>query len=431
MRVCASYGEVPDRPAEADMHEIRLDVFDALPPYADGNSIVTLAGKDISLVPKDFKGLVDVGESDAEIPFRKIRSVHDFEGTPSEAKLREIMEHGDQELSKCACRVNSFRDLHTIFEVASTTQRKHLILGMGELGTVTRIRQTLLGNDFSFGYVGKKTAEGQLSAEEMMSLGDDCKVVGIIGHPLGHTMSPQMQEAAMADRGIRGKYLKFDVEDLEMVEDVVREYNITGLNVTIPYKKDITEHLHSLGPAAEKMGAVNTIINRNGDLIGANTDYAGVLYSFKKAGRRLSECGKVLVYGSGGASRSAVYAAHQAGCDVFVMGRTPEKVWELCRSMDCHVAQGRSVAGYDAIINCTPVGMKEDSGYMFDLDEISGRTAVMDMVYNRKTELVRAAESRGCTVADGRDMLVGQGARSFELWFGEKPDTDLMRKAIL
>ncbi len=431
MRVCASYGTVPDRPADADMHEIRLDVFDSLPPYADENSIITLAGKDISRVPEGFKGLVDVGESDVEIPFRKIRSVHDFEKTPSEAELRAIMEHGDQELSKCACRVNSFGDLHTIFEVASTTQRKHLILGMGELGTVTRIRQTLLGNDFSFGYVGGKTAEGQLSAEEMMGLGDDCRIVGIIGHPLGHTMSPQMQEAAMADKGIKGKYLKFDVEDLDHVEDVVREYNITGLNVTIPYKKDITEHLHSLGPAAEKMGAVNTIINRNGDLIGANTDYAGVLYAFKKAGRRLSECPRVLVYGSGGASRSAVFAASEAGCEVFVMGRTPEKVRELCRSMDCHVAQGRSVKGYDAIINCTPVGMKEDSGYMFDLDEITGKTTVMDMVYNRKTQLVKRAESAGCVVADGRDMLVGQGARSFELWFGEKPDTELMRKAIL
>ena len=430
MRVCASYGEVPDRPAKADMHEIRLDVFDELPSYADQNSIVTLAGKDISCVPRDFKGLVDIGESDEEIPFRKIRSVHDFEKTPSESELREIMGHGSQELSKCACRVNSFKDLHTIFEVASTTSRKHLILGMGELGTVTRIRQTLLGNDFSFGYVGKKTAEGQLSVEEMNQLGDDCRIVGIIGHPLGHTMSPQMQEAAMAACGIKGKYLKFDVENLENVEDVIREYNISGMNVTIPYKKDIIEHLHSLGPAAEKMGAVNTVINRNGDLIGANTDYAGVLYAFKKAGRKLSACSKVLVYGSGGASRSAVFAAHESGCEVYVMGRTPEKVRELCKSMDCHAVQDRSVVGYDAVINCTPVGMKEDSGYMFDLDELSSETSVMDMVYNRKTGLVKAAESKGCIIADGKDMLIGQGAKSFEPWFGVKPDTEIMRKAI-
>ncbi|MCQ2085796.1 MAG: type I 3-dehydroquinate dehydratase, partial [archaeon] len=218
------------------MHEIRLDVFDVLPDYADENSIVTLAGKDISAVPSDFKGLVDIGESDAEIPFRKIRSVHDFEKTPSEEALREIMQHGNQELSKCACRVNTFSDLHVIHKVATSTEREHLILGLGELGTVTRSRQ---------GILGRKTAEGQLSAAEMNELGDDCKLVGIIGHPLGHSMSPQMQGAAMRDKGIKGLYLKFDSPDLGNVDDVIREYDITGMNVTIPYKQDIIPHLDS------------------------------------------------------------------------------------------------------------------------------------------------------------------------------------------
>ena len=88
MRVCASYGSVPDRLADADMHELRLDVFDVLPPDLDRDCIVTLAGKDISAVPAGFEGMVDVGDSDAEIPFRKIRSVHDFEKTPSEEVLR-------------------------------------------------------------------------------------------------------------------------------------------------------------------------------------------------------------------------------------------------------------------------------------------------------------------------------------------------------
>ncbi|MCQ2079983.1 MAG: shikimate dehydrogenase [archaeon] len=430
MRVCASYGSVPDAPADADMHEIRLDVFDTLPEYADENSVVTLAGKDISAVPAGFKGLVDIGESDAEIPFRKIRSVHDFEKTPSEAALREIMAHGDQELSKCACRVNTFSDLHTIHKVATTTERRHLILGMGELGTVTRIRQELLGNYFSFGYVGRKTAEGQLSAEEMMALGDDCRLVGIIGHPLGHSMSPQMQGAAMRDKGINGLYLRMDSPDLEHVEDVIREYDITGLNVTIPYKQDIIPHLDSVEGPAERMGAVNTIINRNGTLVGTNTDYAGVLHAFERAGRKLSECSRVLVFGSGGASRSAIYAAQESGCDVRVLGRTPEKVAAVCRDMGCEIAPEATLRGYDAVINCTSIGMNEDSPYMFDLADLDKDMAVMDMVYNRRTQLVQAAMDRGCVVASGRDMLVGQGAMSFEKWFGVRPDTEVMRKAI-
>ena len=95
MRVCASYGSVPDRLADADMHELRLDVFDVLPPDLDRDCIVTLAGKDISAVPAGFEGMVDVGDSDAEIPFRKIRSVHDFEKTPSEEVLRRTLETAD------------------------------------------------------------------------------------------------------------------------------------------------------------------------------------------------------------------------------------------------------------------------------------------------------------------------------------------------
>ena len=115
MRVCASYGAVPGSPADADMHEIRLDVFPSVPDFAGADDIVTLAGKDISCVPKDFEGLVDVGDSDAEIPFRKIRSVHDYERTPSAEELVRTLNSGDQELSKYACMVNSFTDLHNIF----------------------------------------------------------------------------------------------------------------------------------------------------------------------------------------------------------------------------------------------------------------------------------------------------------------------------
>ena len=430
MRVCASYGSVPDVPADADMHEIRLDVFDSVPSFADENSIVTLAGRDISLIPEGFPGLVDVGESDVDIPFRKIRSVHDYESTPSFDDLAHILNTGDQELSKCACMVNSFSDLHTIFKTATSVKRKHLLLGMGELGTITRIRQDLLKNEFSFGYVGKKTASGQLSVEEMKALGDDCKIVGLVGHPIEHSMSPQMHQAAMKAAGINGIYLKFDSPDLAHMDDVIREYDLTGINVTIPYKQEIREHLDSVEGAADSIGAVNTIVNTNGKLIGTNTDYAGVTYAFERAGRKLSECGKVLVFGTGGAARAAVYAAQEAGCDTFILGRTSENVNRLCKEMGCHAASDNSLKGYDALINCTPIGMYEDSEYMFDLSELSSDIAVMDMVYNRKTQLVESAEKAGCPIPSGKDMLIGQGALAFKKWFGVSPDTEVMRKSV-
>lgn len=431
MRVCATTGTPRGGFGKAAMREFRLDVFDALPAGPGKDDIITLAGRDVSKVPSGFGGLVDVGDSASEIPFRKIRSVHDFERTPSAGEIASILDSGDQEVSKMACAVHSFTDLHSIYEASQSVARKHVLLGMGELGTVTRIRQSVLGNEFTFGYVGKPTAPGQLSAEEMERLGDGCEIVGITGHPLKHSLSPQMQGAAMADKGINGIYLRFDSPDLAHVEDVVREYDIRGLNVTIPYKKDVVSHLDSVEGPAEAMGAVNTVINDKGKLVGTNTDYAGVLYAFERAGRPLKGCARVLVFGSGGAARAAVYAAKQSGCEVSVLGRTKSRVEELCDAMGAEPAREPSVRGYDAVINCTPIGMYEDSPYMFDLSELENKQAVMDMVYNRRTQLVAAAEAKGCTMASGRDMLVGQGALSFERWFGVKPDTDVMRRAVM
>ena len=430
MRVCASYGAVPDGPADADMHEIRLDVFPTVPLFAGTDDIVTLAGKDISCVPKGFQGLVDVGDSDVDIPYRKIRSVHDYERTPSAEVLARTLNTGDQELSKYACMVNSFADLHNIYMASKQVSRKHLILGMGETGCVTRIRQRILGNDFTFGYVGKKTAAGQLSAEEMKRRGDDCRIVGIAGHPLGHSLSPEIQGAAMEKAGINGIYLKFDSPDTAHLADVIREYEITGMNVTIPYKQDVMEQMDSLEGPAEAIGAVNTIINKDGKLVGTNTDCAGVVFAFERAGKKLSDCDKVLIFGTGGAARAAVYAAMRSGCETYVLGRSPDKVARIRWDTGCEAAATSSLKGYDALINCTPIGMNEDSEYMFSLGELNQELTVMDMVYNRKTQLVKSAESKGCRIASGRDMLVGQGAKSFEHWFGVYPDTDAMREAI-
>ena len=430
MRICATYGAVPEKPVPAEMQEVRMDVFPSVPDWADGNTIVTAAGKDHIQVPPGFEGLIDVGDRDTCVPCRKIRSFHHFEGVPPFPFLMMEMTSGDQWLSKCACKVNSLRDLHTLYKVAKSTERRHVVLGMGELGMVSRIRQDVLGNMFTFAYSGQSTAPGQLSVEEMESLGEDPQIVGILGHPLSHSKSPAMQNAAMKKAGIKGRYLVFDSPDLTNLGDVIREYRIRGMNVTIPYKQDVAPMMDSLEGPAETIGAVNTIINDNGKLIGTNTDVAGIIHSFKKTGKELSKHSRVLVHGTGGAARAAVYAAMSQGCEVTVIGRTPEHVSSLCEEAGCEAFTGGSVSGFDAVINCTPIGMKEDSEYLFDINDIRGSMTILDMVYNRKTALVRAAEARGSRIAKGSDMLVRQGAESFRLWFGKDPDIRVMEDSL-
>ena len=304
MKVCTTYGSAVPLKKGAEMHEIRLDVFDKVPEGDDRDFLLTLCGNDISAVPEGFQGLVDVGDRDIKTGYRKIRSIHDFERTPTADEIVSMLSEGDQEISKGAFKASSFTDLVSILEASKRLDRKHVLLGMGEIGEVTRIRQNILRNEFTFGYEGVSTAPGQLSADRMTELGDDCKLIGITGHPLSHSKSPAMQDVAMKEAGINGKYLIFDSPDLNGIEDVIRGYDIRGLNVTIPYKQDVMGHLDKVSETAEKVGAVNTIINDNGKLIGENTDVIGIEYALLDVPLRDR---KALIMGSGGAARAAAF----------------------------------------------------------------------------------------------------------------------------
>ncbi len=425
MRVCAAYGsEIPLREG-SEMHEIRLDVFKEIPAGAGDESLVTLCGKDISEVPDSFRGLVDVGDREIATEHRKIRSFHDFSGTPDADSIVRMLSEGDQEISKGAFYVRSFADLASISEAARRLGRKHVLLGMGELGQITRIRQGCLGNEFTFGYVGLPTAPGQLSADEMERLGDGCEILGIVGHPLSHSKSPAMQGAAMAEAGINGKYLAFDSPSLDAIEDVIRGYDVRGVNVTIPYKQQIIPHLDRISEVAEDVGAVNTVANRGGELAGYNTDVRGIEYALSGTDLKGSES---LVMGSGGAARAAVYALSEAGSRVSIAGRNRETVSALCREFGAEPHSG-GVSRFALAVNCTPIGLVEGE-YPADLSDLHREQTVFDMVYGRDTPLVSLARSRGCRIADGADMLIGQGAESFRIWFGKEPDISAMRRAL-
>ncbi len=425
MRVCTTYGSAIPLREGSEMHEIRLDVFDEIPEGLDDRSLVTLCGKDISVVPDWFGGLVDVGDSFVTTKHRKIRSIHDFERTPSKEEIVRMLSEGDQEISKGAFIASSFTDLASILDASMELDRKHVLLGMGKIGEVTRIRQRILRNEFSFGYHGESTAPGQLSADEMEKLGDDCVITGITGHPLSHTKSPAMQSAAMESAGINGRYLTFDSPDLDRIEDVIRGYDIRGINVTIPYKQDVMSHLDGISEAASQVGAVNTIVNDEGTLTGHNTDVVGIGYALRDTDTKGA---RALILGSGGAARAAAFELNALGCDVSIAGRNKATVADLCRDFGIETHSGNT-ADAEIIVNCTPIGLVEGT-YPADIDGLHKGQTVFDMVYGRETPILKAAKDKGCRTMDGSDMLVGQGAESFRLWFGKEPDMDEMRGAL-
>ena len=435
MKICASLSSDSDVRSikKADMAEVRLDILGHVPEVKGKELIVTFRETpDISLLPKGFKGMIDVGEFDVpDVDFDVISSVHNYDSTPSAKEISSLLKKQKGDVKKGAFKVNSFTDLKSIYDSSKQIEGRHVLLGMGGLGTITRIRQDLLGNLFTFAYVGEPTAPGQLSLDEMYSLGDDPMILGILGHPLEKSLSPKMHNAVMKKKGIKGIYIKFDTDDLGHIEDVIRDYNIRGLNVTIPHKSSILEHLDEIDKDVEFIGAANTVVNDNGTLKGCNTDIIGIEKAMKAAG--FDPKGKrALIMGSGGVARSCSYILRKEGCDVTVTGRNEETSRSICRDLGCEYKAKESVALmlYDIIINCTPVGMYGDDDYPINICQITRHHTVFDMVYGIETPLINRAKAREAAIVSGEDMLAAQGAASLELWSGKKDLFKPMREAL-
>ena len=427
MRICSTYGKKHELTFRYDYEEVRMDVFDKVPDNVDSDTIITLCGRSPSLIPPGFNGYVDNG---IEIlhGYRSIRSYHDFKGTPDVCEIVNMFSKV-QDIAKGAFTVNSFKDLSKLYEASQIIDKRHVLIGMGDMGTVTRLRSNLLGNEFTFGYIGEPTADGQLEADMLDDLGDDCTIVGITGCNIGDNRFTAMQEAAIKKAGLNAISLTFDSKTSDRMGEVMVQYQIRGLNVTIPFKTEIMSVLDECSDESIKIGAVNTIVNDDGKLTGYNTDCKGIMHAFNR------NCGnirgkRVIVVGSGGAARASAYAMKSLGCDVHVLARNEVTLLELCDDLLVEPSSDPDVSDYDIIINCTPIGMIRDSVYPFDLNTMNENQCVLDMVYSRKTRLIQKAVTLGCKIVSGTDVLLGQGAESFKLWFGKEPDIDAMRDAI-
>ena len=226
-------------------------------------------------------------------------------------------------------------------------------------------------------------------------------ICGLLGRKLGHSYSPQIH-SQLADYD----YRLFETEPEEL-EAFLRSGSFSGINVTVPYKKAVIPFLDDLSDTAARLGAVNTIVCRNGKLIGHNTDYFGFQTMLKAS--RLDVAGKkVLVLGSGGASNTAVAALQDAGADVIVISRSGENHYG---NLDKH-------ANAAVIVNTTPVGMYPHVGISpIDLGLFPKLEGVLDVVYNpARTQLLLDAESRGIIAMNGLLMLVAQAKEAAE-WF--------------
>jgi shikimate dehydrogenase len=279
-----------------------------------------------------------------------------------------------------------------------------------------------------------------------MNISGKTALYGVIGDPIEHTLSPALQNAAFQTLNLNCVFLAFPVapSQVEAAMHGVRSLGIRGLNVTMPHKKAVIPFLDEVDETAQFLESVNTIFNDNGKLRGFSTDGTGAHRALEENGAELA--GKKLVLlGAGGAAKAIAYALAREVDELVLLNRTPQKLAGLAETLNQKFRKKVAVASTapddirqnlqdaDILINATNVGMQPQPRLSLVKPEwLTSRLTVMDIVYNPlETQLAKDAKTAGARVVSGVEMLLYQGAASFELWTGKAAPVEVMRKAAL
>ena len=279
-----------------------------------------------------------------------------------------------------------------------------------------------------------------------MDISGKTRICGVIGDPIEHTLSPIMHNAAFNTLKLDYSFLAFKVKpaELENAANGMRALNIRGLNITMPHKSAILKFLDRVDLSAQIINSVNTVLNKESKLFGFNTDGVGALKALRENGVELKGR-KVLLLGAGGAARAIAYSMAKEADELAVLNRTLKPAQDLAKLLE-KLANKKIFAGSlspkeiqqnlqdsDILINATSIGMKpkvEESPVAPKL--LRPNLAVMDIVYNPiETKLAKEAHAAGAKVVSGVEMLIYQGAASFEIWTGKSAPVEVMRQAAL
>jgi len=344
-------------------------------------------------------------------PADVIASYHNFEETP--ADLAEIAARAfaaEGQIAKIATQVNRWADNRRLLELLRTGNPKPLIVaGMGDIGQITRLVGPSRGSFLSYAASDRQAAPGQLTVKEMLDtykfrrIQPSTKLLGILGMPVGHSLSPVLHNRAFEGANLDFAYVKLPAPDIKDFVENARAVGLSGFSVTIPHKLAVMPYLSGITPAATAVGAVNTVSIRDGKWEGDNTDVHGVEAALRTVGFD-ARGKKVVIMGRGGGAKAAVAAVHGAR-EVIVLSRA-------------EMAEAERTA-CDLLINATPVGMYPN----VDASPVEGpirADVVFDMVYNpATTALLRQAAAQNKKTVSGVAMFLAQAARQFEIWTGQ------------
>jgi len=318
------------------------------------------------------------------------------------------------------------------------------LLGLGLGGMLTRALGHLAGSPLTYSAhrAGEEAAPGQLDLETMLRLRDPQSfVVGVVGTHVEHSLSPAMQNAALAECGLPGVYLPLPLrstDDVGRFAAAARSWGLRGFNVTIPFKEEILAHLDDLDPRARLIGAVNTVTSRAGRLVGSNTDVAGIEHALRGALESRRPPSRPLVIGAGGGARAAAHVLVEHGLLPSVAARRTDQAESLVEELvpTAPVVRLDEVGDqepYDLLIQCTPRGMPgHPAGSPVPARSMRPQGWALDLVYMpAQTAFLRAAKRRGLRTVSGLEVLLHQGAASFEAWTGLPAPLSVMRRELM
>ncbi len=372
------------------------------------------------------------------LPGKVLLSLHDFKRTPKFPKKMSVPAAEGVDAIKVAAVANSIADSVRLLKLAGRSGRV-VPVPMGEIGLPARILALRAGSPLAYAPVAGATAPGQVSLRELKylyrahELGKNSRVYGVIGNPIGHSLSPLMHNTGYVVAKKDAVFLPFLVKSLGDFLKAIPDFGVRGFAVTLPHKETVFRKLDGCEPLAQKIGAVNTVtVRRDGSLYGSNTDYLGVLRALEKkinlSGRR------VLILGAGGAARAAALAVASAGAEVFVCARREGMAQALAKAVNGERMK-RAVLQkqkFDVIVNATPLGMHPYKGISPLRASELNCSLVFDMIYRPiHTKLLEMAVARGLATISGVEMFLAQGIAQWEWWMKEEAPEKEMRRVVL
>ena len=372
-----------------------------------------------------------------------ILSHHNFDSMPED--LSGIVERAaaaGADIVKVAARTDSLADVVRLAEAGRLARSRGVGFApvpMGPAGTAGRVLARGLGADLTYAAARglPATGPGQLDLDELLgnyrfrALDNSTKVYGVLGGRALASLSPVMHNSVFAQKGLNAVYVPFEERDLGAFVSAAKEIGVAGFSVTQPFKESILPFLDDVDGPAQKIGAVNTILNREGRWRGFNTDVDGVL---GPVSRRVQIAGRrAVILGAGGAARAAAVGLNRAGAEVLVLARRLEQAQAVSELVGGHAGQINELAAHrwDILVNATPLfdGLIDVSSAE-QKDAFHPGVLVLDMIYDPEvTEILELAREKKAFAVPGLEMLIAQAVRQTEIWTGEEGSAEVMETA--